>query len=426
MVPLTLVRTQDENIRRLYQALLQGQEVQSIEPLSQYGTYADAAEILYKTFLQKGSAGVQGYIASLNNRKTKKDLLRVLTTSLEPEDTPVGVLLSEVQAESIQWLWKPRLAAGKMTMLDGDPGLGKSLVSLDLAARVSAGREMPDGTPGLSGGVVLITPEDGLADTIRPRLERAGADLTRIVSIGTVPETIETKNGPFVYNRPFTLPGDLEILEGAIERVQAKLVIIDPVMAIIGSGTGKNTSVDNEVRALLSPVQMLIEKANAACILVRHITKSKSENPLHAGMGSMAFIGLARTGLMIVRDPNNEESCVLAHIKSNIKNLGPALTYHIVSEEQVDERPHVEWDGLSSITINDILSTPHKNTGNNRTVVLDMLKECKPEERSVGELYSAAAEKLPDLTVPNLRTLLTRMVKAGEIGKSERGMYRAL
>jgi len=429
---LKIVRQQDEvNIYALYQSLLHGQEVADIEPLTQYGVYAPDAEALHNAHLKHGAEGVKAYVAQLNNRRQKQKLLHILTASLatsEPESaaSQVGVLLSEVKSEQVQWLWNLRLALGKMTMLDGDPGLGKSLTTLDLAARVSTGREMPDGSPGLSGGVVLITPEDGLADTIRPRLERAGADLTRIVSIGTIPTSMETAKGTFNYDRPFTLPDDLETLEAAIDRVQAKLIIIDPVMAIIGTGTGKNTSVDNEVRAILSPVKMLIEKAGAACLLVRHITKSKSENPLHAGMGSMAFIGLSRTGLMVAKDPNNEESCVFAHIKSNIGKLAPALTYHITSEELEDERPRVIWDGLSSITINDILSTPHKNTGNNRQVVLDTLRKCRPEEKSVGDLYSAVAEEVPDLTVPNLRMLLTRMVKAGEIGKSERGMYHAI
>src|SRR5947207_3891762 len=97
--------------------------------------------------------------------------------SKPPVEAPVGILLSEVQEEQVYWLWQYRLPLGKMATLDGDPGLGKSNLTLDIAARVSTGRAMPDDTPGIAGGagVVLIAPEDGLADTIRPRLRRAGA-----------------------------------------------------------------------------------------------------------------------------------------------------------------------------------------------------------------------------------------------------------
>lgn len=141
-----------------------------------------------------------------------------------------------------------------MTLLDGDPGLGKSLITLALAALISRGMAMPDGEPGTKGGVVLITPEDGLADTIQPRHARMGADLTKIVSIGTVAETVSDGN---TYNRPFTLPTDLPKLQAAMQRVKAKLVIIDPVMAILG---GQNTYKDNEVRTILAPMQMMIER----------------------------------------------------------------------------------------------------------------------------------------------------------------------
>src|SRR5205807_3103109 len=114
-----------------------------------------------------------------------------------------------------------------------------------IAARVSTGRDMPDGTPGIAGGagVVLIAPEDGLADTIHPRLQQAGADLSRIISISNILAT-NPRTGDS-YERPFRLPDDLDILIKAILRVRAKLVVIDPLMAIFGN---KDTYKDTEVR----------------------------------------------------------------------------------------------------------------------------------------------------------------------------------
>src|SRR5712691_6250135 len=91
-----------------------------------------------------------------------------------------GILLSDIKSEQLHWLWEKRIPRGKLTILDGDPGLGKSLLTLDLAARITTGRPMPDGTPGVQGSVVLIAPEDGAADTIKPRVEAAGGDPSHI------------------------------------------------------------------------------------------------------------------------------------------------------------------------------------------------------------------------------------------------------
>src|SRR5260221_5682354 len=174
--------------------------------------------------------------------------------SSELDEAGVGTLLSDVIETNIEWLWQDRIALGKIATLDGDPGLGKSTMMFDLAARVSKGRPMPDGTRGVKGGVVLICLEDGLSDTIRPRLNRMGADLSKILSIGFMDTTDPTTQ--HVYERPFTLPDDLLILEQSIERVNAKLIIIDPVTAIL---SGKNSPKEEEVRMLLMPIKEISE-----------------------------------------------------------------------------------------------------------------------------------------------------------------------
>src|SRR5919107_5572070 len=117
---------------------------------------------------------------------------------------PVGTLLSEVEPEQVEWLWPGRLPLGKLSVLDGDPGLGKSVLTLDLAVRVSAGLELPDGGRCEPAGVVLLSAEDGLADTIRPRLDAAGADTERIVALSTVAEG--SRGG----ERTLSIPRDLD------------------------------------------------------------------------------------------------------------------------------------------------------------------------------------------------------------------------
>src|SRR6266566_9204945 len=143
-----------------------------------------------------------------------------------------GVLLSNIKSKQLHWLWEKRIPRGKLTTLDGDPGLGKSLLTLDLAARITTGRPMPDGTPGVQGSVLLIALEDRAADTIKPRIEAAGGDPSRIRLLDTVHstsrETGETSWSPFILSEHFNT------LVKITYQTRPILVILDPLMAILG------------------------------------------------------------------------------------------------------------------------------------------------------------------------------------------------
>ncbi|MDE3073876.1 MAG: AAA family ATPase [Chloroflexota bacterium] len=255
----------------------------------------------------------------------------------EAEAPPlVGVLASAVQRQPIYWLWSGRLARGKLAMLDGDPGVGKSLLTCDLAARITTGRALPgDEGPIPPAGVVLVTPEDDPADTTVPRLALAGADLDRIRIITTIPTT-GTDGRPSV--RALTLPGDLPALEAAIRAVGAVLVVIDPVMACLDAKL-KSIS-DQEVRQALTPLADLAARTKCAVLIARHPNKGSSTNALYKGAGSIAFIGACRTGFLAGKHPDGGEQYVLAPTKSNIGRLADSLAYRIVA---VDGTPRVEW-----------------------------------------------------------------------------------
>jgi AAA domain/Domain of unknown function (DUF3854) len=142
---------------------------------------------------------------------------------------PVGTLLADVSAETVEWLWERRIPLGKITVLDGDPDNGKSVLTTDLAARVTTGRPMPYGFGKTfpQAGVVILSAEDGVGDTIRPRFDAAGGDPTKVIILGN--------------DDPFGLPEDLPKLGRAIERVGAKLVIVDPIMAFLGENINSNS-----------------------------------------------------------------------------------------------------------------------------------------------------------------------------------------
>lgn len=250
--------------------------------------------------------------------------------------TATLVRLSDVTAQPVRWLWAGWIAIGKIAIVDGDPGLGKSLLTLDIAARVSRGATMPGGSPGAligePAGVVLLTAEDDPADTLRPRLDAAGADATRIVALTGV-------RGEDGGDRMPRL-GDLEAIREAITSVGARLVVIDPVMAYLGGDAHR----DNEVRQSLGPIAALASELGVAVLVVRHLNKSGGTHAVYRGGGSIAIIGAARTGMLVAKDPEDETARVLAAIKSNIGELPESLGYRVTASGDV---ARVEWTGPS-------------------------------------------------------------------------------
>lgn len=281
------------------------------------------------------------------------------STEWTPEDGPqvvaeennvsTGVLLSSVAPESVEWLWDGRIPCGKLTVLDGDPGLGKSTAAADIAARVSTGQPMPDGSGGgQPAGVVLLSAEDGLADTIVPRLMAAGADLSRILALDACPDLQGEDTHPPV------LPDDLPHIRAAIERVSAKLMIIDPLMAYLSGDT--NSHRDQDIRRVLFRMATLAEETGVAVVVVRHLNKSSGGPALYRGGGSIGIIGAARSGLLVASDPDDESRRVLASTKSNLGAPPESLTFRLEKTELGVAR--TVWGGASSHNANTLLAMP--------------------------------------------------------------------
>jgi hypothetical protein len=260
--------------------------------------------------------------------------------------SPVLLDLLGVTPRAVSWLWAGRIPLGKITILDGDPDVGKSTITLDLAARVSTGAPMPDGTPGVSGGVVLLSAEDDAADTIVPRLNAACADLSRIRLLqGVKDERGET--------RLAVLPADLDSLEWAIHETEAVLVVVDPLMAVLDAKT--NAHRDQDVRRALAPLARLSERLGVALLVVRHLNKSGGGHALYRGGGSIGIIGAARSGLLAARDPDDESRRVLAVTKANLAGRAQSLAYSLVKD---GDTVRVEWLGASAHSASSLLAVP--------------------------------------------------------------------
>ena len=267
-----------------------------------------------------------------------------------------GMLFSQMGREEVRWLWEGRIPLGNITVLDGDPGLGKSVITTDLAARVTVGRAFPDGVPcGVEtngAGVVMLNAEDSFANTVGPRFDAAGGDSERAVWLSEVPNEVEPE-----YSRPISLPEDVALLEGAIERVAARLVIVDPLMAFLSSYT--NAHKDQDIRHVLARLKSLAEKTGAAILLVRHLNKMPGGNPLYRGGGSIGIIGAARSGLIVAQDPDDPDGRrrVLASSKNNLSEPTPSLIFGVASSD-ANGAARVEWHGESSLNATELMRAP--------------------------------------------------------------------
>ena len=306
----------------------------------------------------------------------------MLDPTKEKEDEQVGVLMSTVKAERVEWLDPGRLARGKLTITDGDPGEGKSTRTFDMAARVTRGLELPDCGTCPQGGVVIVNLEDGLGDTLRPHLDVAGADTDRVLAIQEV-------NG-----HSFNLAEDLWALEQAIRRMSAIYVVLDPLTAMLGKGT--DVYKDSDVRRILAPLALLAERTGAAIDVQRHLTKGTGTgNPIYRGGGSIGIIGAARVGLLIAPDRDTPDVKVLAVTKSNLCRKAPSLAF-IIEEIMVPGLggvPRIKWLGASSKSAVDLLAPiDHPSPKQERAVnFLRQMLEAGPVDANT--IWTAAAKR---------------------------------
>jgi hypothetical protein len=253
---------------------------------------------------EQGEAWLQGEIA---RARKKPDKLPQRSNSV-----PVIVCLADVAPEKVEWLWHPYIPLGKVTCLEGDPGLGKSYLLLALAAAISKGSDLPDTLDMEPGKCLLISAEDGLADTIRPRLDALGADMNRIFAFVTPP--IADQHG-------------LQMLEQRIVEHTPRLVTIDPLMAFMGGRIDINKA--NQTRQVLAALASIAEKYRCAIVVLRHITKGGSDRAIYRGIGSIDITAACRSVLLVGVAPGDGNKRVLAHIKSNLAPSGRAQAFQI-------------------------------------------------------------------------------------------------
>ena len=280
------------------------------------------------------------------------------------------IRMSEVQSQEIEWLWYPFIPYGKLTIIQGDPGDGKTTMVLNLAAKLSKGEALDENMKVTEPvNVIYQTAEDGLADTVKPRLELAGADCERIIVIDESDKSLSMVD---------------ERLEQAIVRTGARLLILDPIQAYLGGGMDMNRA--NEARDMTKKLGALAEKTKCVIILIGHMNKASGNKAAYRGMGSIDFFAVARSVLLVGRVEGESNTRAVVQIKNNLAAFGHPKAFAL-SEDGF------KWLGDYEITVDEVLGgiTPKANKMEQAKQMLRELAETQSAVLS-NEIFDRANE----------------------------------
>ena len=281
------------------------------------------------------------------------------------------IKMSDIEAQEIEWLWYPYIAYGKLAIVQGDPGDGKTTLILNLAAKLTKGEGLDENMKVMEPmNVIYQTAEDGLADTVKPRLLQAGADCEKVLVIDESEKSLSMLD---------------ERIEEALIKTGARVLILDPIQAYLGSGTDMNRA--NEVRNMTKRLAALAEKYKCAIILIGHMNKAAGNKAAYRGMGSIDFYAVARSVLLVGRVEGEPNIRAMVQIKNNLAEFGHAKAFRL-SEEGF------RWLGDYEITADEVLGG-YAPRINKLEQAKDLLRELSKELEKVesNSIYDMAKEQ---------------------------------
>ena len=299
------------------------------------------------------------------------------------------ISMRDIQTEDVQWLWYPYLPRGKLTIVQGDPGEGKTTFVLAVISALTRGEPLPECEQAPEPvNVIYQTAEDGLADTIKPRLEAAGADCARVLVIDESKRELNLSD---------------ERLEQALRKTGAQLMVLDPIQAYLGDGVDMHRA--NEVRPILKRTAAMAERTGCAVILIGHMNKAQGLKSGYRGLGSIDFRAAARSVLVVGRLRDDPAVRIVAQDKNSLAPEGKSIAF------QLDGERGFKWTGTCDLSVDDVLS----GSGKLQTKTLQMEEEL---ERMLREAATAEAvlNRAKELGVSE-RTLMTAKKNLGIVSE---------
>ncbi len=306
-----------------------------------------------------------------------------MNTFFETRNEELNLIrMSDIEAKEVEWLWYPFIPYGKLTIIQGDPGDGKTTMVLNIAAAVSRGEGFDEGmniTEPMN--VIYQTAEDGLADTVKPRLEQARADCSRVLVID------ETNKALSMLDKR---------VEEALDKTGARLLIMDPIQAYLGGSMDMNRA--NEAREMTKYLATIAEQRNCAIILIGHMNKAGGCKAAYRGMGSIDFFAVARSVLLVGRVIGKDNYRAMVQIKNNLAPFGHPKAFEL-SEDGF------EWIGDYEISVDDVLGgyAPKESKLDQAKQLLKDLSEDKDAVSSNELIELAKAEGISKRTMDNAR-----------------------
>lgn len=279
------------------------------------------------------------------------------------------ISMSEINAEEVHWLWYPYIPLGKLTIIQGDPGEGKTSFILAVIAALTRGEPLPECAQAAKPmNVIYQTAEDGLADTIKPQLENAGADCARVLVIEESKQELTLCDAR---------------LEQAIRKTSAKLIVLDPLQAYLESDVDMHRA--NDVRPVLECLSLMAERTQCAVILIGHMNKTQGLKAGYRGLGSIDFRASARSVLIVGRLKSGDTLRIVAQDKNSLAPEGASITFELHPEHGF------QWKGFCDATVDNILS----GTGQVQTKTMqteDELRRFLTQPRPAEEVFALAKQ----------------------------------
>lgn len=299
------------------------------------------------------------------------------------------ITMSDVETQTVQWLWHPYIPYGKITIIQGDPGEGKTHLVLAITARLTKGEALPNINAMPPVSVIYQTAEDGLADTIKSRLELVEADCDRVLVIDESSDALSM--------------GDDRILE-AIRLTDAKLLILDPLQAYLGANVDMHRA--NEIRPVFHKLGQIAEDTGCAVVIIGHMNKGGGKSS-YRGLGSIDITAAARSVLVVGKSPQDPNIRIMAHSKSNLAPAGDSIAFSLGDR--------FRFLGTSSITVDELLgleAVKRSAIDEAKAFLLRTLADGKQESKLVLEV--AKEQGLSERTLKTAKEALG--VKATKVG----------